>query len=224
MAFIEVEKGNPKDVGKRFLLREKAQVIGRQTPQTTPDIPLNDDYVSRRHAEIAFESGHFLLRDLGSTNGTAIDDVRIEPARSYPLTHESSIALGIASGNARVLLRFKETPTVSTVRIEPDYGGLARSPAWMRIDDNKGEVWADGRLLALSRKEYDLIVFLCGRAGKICQRDELISVVWPEVLDSAGVSDAAIDQLIHRLRVKIEPDPTQPSRIVSRKGFGYMLQ
>lgn len=223
MAFIEVEKGNPKDIGKRFLLDEKTVLIGRQTPQNAPDIPLNDDYVSRRHAEIGFESGRFVLRDLGSTNGTAIDDVRVEAARSYPLRHESVIALGAASGNARVLLRFKETATVSTVRIDADYAVESRGPAWLMIDVNKGEVWVDGKLLVLSRKEYDLVVFLRSRAGRVCQRDELISAVWPEVLDSAGVSDAAIDQMVHRLRLKIEPDPSRPSRIVSRKGFGYML-
>ncbi len=33
--------------------------------------------------------------------------------------------------------------------------------------------------------------------------------------------NAAIDQLIHRLRMKIEPTPLRPKRLISRKGFGY---
>ncbi len=224
MAFIEIEKGSPKDIGKRFQLGQNPVLIGRQTPQSTPDVPVNDDYVSRRHAQISFDSGLFVLRDLGSTNGTSIDDVRIEPDRPYPLRHDSAIGLGLASGHSRVLLRFRDSATVSTVRIEPDYVRQQIWPEWLRIDEEKGEVRADGKVLALSRKEHDLVVFLSSRTGKLCQRDELVSAIWPEVTGSEGVSDAAIDQLVHRLRLKVEPNPAQPARIISRKGFGYMMQ
>ena len=223
MAFVVVEKGNSRDIGKRFSLGEKTVLIGRETPQNTPDIVLNDDYVSRRHAEITFDRGRFMLRDLGSTNGTAIDQLRIEPGKAHILRHDSVIGLGVASGSACVLLRFKESPTVSTARIEPEKAIEASPESWLRIDEEKGEVWVDLKPLVLSRKEYDLILCLQSRAGKLCQRDELIPRVWPEVLDPGGVSDAAIDQLVHRLRLKIEPDPEQPTRLISRKGFGYML-
>jgi DNA-binding response OmpR family regulator len=116
-----------------------------------------------------------------------------------------------------------ETPTVSTTRIEGALLDKTAAVDWLDLDEKKGEVRIDGKLLILSRKEYDLILFLSKRAGSVCQRDELIAGVWPEVLDPGGVSDAAIDQLVHRLRLKIEPDPSHPRRLVSRKGFGFML-
>jgi DNA-binding response OmpR family regulator len=47
--------------------------------------------------------------------------------------------------------------------------------------------------------------------------------VWPESKDPSAISDATIDQLIHRLREKVEPEPARPSRIISKKAFGYML-
>jgi DNA-binding response OmpR family regulator len=68
-----------------------------------------------------------------------------------------------------------------------------------------------------------LAVFLYKRAGTISRKDELISDIWPEAVDSEGVSDAAIDQLVHRLRAKIEPDPARHQRLKIKKGFGYML-
>ena len=220
MAFVVVEKGNSRDVGKRFSLGEKAAVIGRPTAQNEPDIPLNDDYVSRRHAEIAFEHGHFVLRDLGSTNGTTLDDERLAPGQALALRDDSVVGIGVTGGSARLLLRFKLSPTQKTVRIEVDKDAPL---GWLRLDEETGQVWVDGKPIVLSRKEYDLMAFLSRRAGKLCTRDELIACVWPEALDPGGVSDAAIDQLVHRLRLKIEPDPERPVRLISRKGFGYLL-
>jgi hypothetical protein len=223
MAFIIVERGNDLDIGKRFSLGENPILIGRRNTESNPDITLHDEYISRRHAEISFNNNCFQLRDLGSTNGTTIDEVRLASGKYYTLKYDSLIGLGIGDLGARVILRFKESPTVSTTRIEAAKIRENSSISWLRIDESKGEIWVDEKQLILSRKEYDLILCLYKRAGRVCQRDELISDVWPEAVDPGGVSDAAIDQLVHRLRLKIEPDPSQPKRLVIRKGFGYML-
>ncbi len=66
-------------------------------------------------------------------------------------------------------------------------------------------------------------MFLYKNAGNICSRDEIIEAAWPESKDPSAISDATIDQLIHRLREKVEPEPAKPSRIISKKAFGYML-
>ena len=223
MALLVVEKGDAKDIGKRFVIEQDAVFIGRATPDNNPDIALNDEYISRRHVEISFNGNHFILLDLNSTNGTFIDGSRIEPGKPYELSHDSIIGLAVAGGNARVHLRFKESPTVSTTRIELRKPEENNPAGWLRINEEKGEVWVNEQLINLSRKEFDLILCLWNKAGKICDRDELISRVWPEVADPVGVSDAAIDQLVHRLRLKIEHDPSQPVHIISRKGFGFMI-
>jgi hypothetical protein len=223
MAFLIIEKGNSKDIGRKYILKETAMVIGRVTPKGNPDIMLHDNCISRQHAEICYRQNHFMIRDLGSTNGTIIDEKRIEPKNLYPLKHDSLIGLGIIPEGARVLLRFKESVTFSTTRIETTQVKKVDSLTWIKIIPQREEIWVDEKQLVLSKKEYSLILFLYNRAGKICHRDELISEVWREVVDPAGVSDAAIDQLIHRLRMKIESDPSHPKRLISKKGFGYML-
>jgi len=223
MAYLIVEKGSNKDIGKRHPLGETAIIIGRASSGNNPGIAVHDDFVSRQHAEIAYEQYRYMLRDLGSTNGTQLDGRRLAPGNSLPLMHNSVIGLGINREEARVVLRFKESPTTSTARIDINEVERTEPVDWLRIDEKKREVYADGKVLSLSKKEYQLMYFLSNRAGKVCSRDDIIAEVWPEAADPGGVSDAAIDQLIHRLRVKIEPDPLHPVRLVSKKGFGYLL-
>lgn len=225
MAFLVVKRGDAEDVGRTFELAGPSMIVGRRSLQQHPDIELIDEVVSRRHLEIIQQDNRFMLRDLNSTNGTMLDDDRILPDRLYELKHNCKIGLGVEGDSARVILVFKETESTSIIKkntavpAEPKDSGVE----WLKVDERKKEIWVDGRQLKLSRKEYGLIVFLYNNAGKICSRDEIISAVWPESKEPGAISDATIDQLIHRLREKIEPDPARPVRIISRKAFGYML-
>jgi hypothetical protein len=60
------------------------------------DVVLRDPKVSRRHAEIVFERGFFVLHDLQSANGTYVNGIRVNVA---PLTNGSELKLG--SSHAR---------------------------------------------------------------------------------------------------------------------------
>ena len=62
------------DAGARHPLPDREpQLIGRSTEA----IPLRDDSVSRRHAELTPDEGRWWVRDLESTNGTFINDVPV---------------------------------------------------------------------------------------------------------------------------------------------------
>ena len=78
-AFQEAPGGAPVgsiflEDGRRIEIGEQPLVIGR-VPEC--DIPLSDPNVSRRHAEIRRQGTGFVVVDLGSTNGTRINGVRI---------------------------------------------------------------------------------------------------------------------------------------------------
>lgn len=60
--------------GQRISLGDRPLTIGRQSDCS---IPLNDQNVSRRHAEITPGRGAYVVRDLGSTNGTMVNGTRI---------------------------------------------------------------------------------------------------------------------------------------------------
>ena len=225
-AFIMVKKGDAGDAGKIFTISKANTIIGRRTPQYVPDIELNDEVVSRRHLEIVFRDGKYLLQDLGSTNGSMLDGDRIAPGKLFSLKHNSRIGLGFDGDEGHVVIVFKESESTNVLTGDKKKAvgkGKAAVVAWLKIDERKKEARVDGQQVMLSRKEYDLLLYLHGNAGQVCSRDEIIRAVWPESVDLAGISDATIDQLVHRLREKVEPEPSQPARIISKKAFGYML-
>ncbi|MBI4037505.1 winged helix-turn-helix domain-containing protein [Candidatus Curtissbacteria bacterium] len=76
----------------------------------------------------------------------------------------------------------------------------------------------------LSPQEYRLLRFLIGNRGRIVERDEIIKAVWPEAKSAEGISDEAIDQMIFRLRKKIEDEPNNPGHILTVKGLGIRFE
>jgi hypothetical protein len=74
-ALLVVKRGP--NAGSRFLLDAERTTAGRH-PES--DIFLDDVTVSRRHAEFVREAEGFLVRDVGSLNGTYLNRERIEAA------------------------------------------------------------------------------------------------------------------------------------------------
>jgi len=75
------------------LSQTKALTIGRE-----PDATLFIDHhiVSRRHAMITYANGCYLLRDLGSRNGTFLNDKRLDPFSVHILQPHDKIRIGTA--------------------------------------------------------------------------------------------------------------------------------
>lgn len=73
----------------------------------------------------------------------------------------------------------------------------------------------------LSPQEFRLLQFLLQNPGRVCEKDEIISNVWRDTKTREGVTDQALDQIIYRLRKKIEEDPNIPRFIQTIKGRGY---
>lgn len=71
----------------------------------------------------------------------------------------------------------------------------------------------------LSPLEFRLLRFLVENKERIIERDEIINSVW-NTKSVEGVTDQAIDQLIFRLRRKIEDDPNNPKHLLTIKGRG----
>jgi DNA-binding winged helix-turn-helix (wHTH) protein len=218
-AFLIVESGMTDETVRLFTLTEHPATIGRPTETSNPDIKINDPQISRKHAEVYFKDGHFWLCDTGSKNGTMLDGQIVDPQKTYRLANESEIGLAILNGRPRAVLRFKQH---DSGRQQPEEK-ITPALSWLKMDDERKEVRIDGNQVDLPKKEYSLLQLLHHRAGKVCSRDEIIAEVWPESSDPGAVSDATIDQLVRRLRLKIEPIPSSPTRIISKKSFGYVL-
>lgn len=70
-----------------------------------------------------------------------------------------------------------------------------------------------------SKKENALFSLLKDRVGEICERDEIISSVWPEY-GEVGISDWAIDRLVARVRAKLRQQKSKYEiRTIRTRGY-----
>lgn len=89
-----------------------------------------------------------------------------------------------------------------------------------RIDDTARRIYYKENLLNLSHKEYELLYILISYPGRVFSDKEILDLIWP---GNPIAGENHVQQYIHRLRKKIEPDPCNPCWIINTKGFGYYL-
>ena len=75
--------------GRQFTFTQATIALGRRDDN---DVVIDDPQVSRRHASLSWEEGTFVLRDLGSANGTFLNATRITEPRA--LREGDAIGLG----------------------------------------------------------------------------------------------------------------------------------
>ena len=73
----------------------------------------------------------------------------------------------------------------------------------------------------LSPSEFKLLRYLAQNKDKVCEKEEIINAVWSDAATQEGVTDQALDQIVYRLRRKIETDPNTPIHLHTIKGRGY---
>ncbi|MBX6352032.1 MAG: response regulator transcription factor [Thermoflavifilum sp.] len=83
------------------------------------------------------------------------------------------------------------------------------------------EVQRQGRPIPLTHREFELFAFLASRPGTVFTRERLLDEVWGT--DYVG-DTRTVDVTIRRLREKLEPDPSHPRVILTRRGVGYYVR
>lgn len=76
----------------------------------------------------------------------------------------------------------------------------------------------DGYDLDLRTKEFDLLVHLASRPGRVFSRAQLLDGVWG---DEHPGGSRTIDVHVSLLRRKLEDDPANPERLITVRGVGY---
>ncbi len=77
-----------------------------------------------------------------------------------------------------------------------------------------------GEELALTVREFDLLIFLMSHPGRAFRRSEMLESVWGWTFGD----HSTVTVHVRRLREKIEPDPANPRRIVTVWGVGYRYE
>lgn len=91
----------------------------------------------------------------------------------------------------------------------------------LKIDCDSRRVFADGKEVKLTAKEYDLLELLSFHPNKVYSRENLLNIVWG--YDYPG-DVRTVDVHIRRLREKIEKNPGEPVYIHTKWGVGYYFQ
>jgi len=78
-----------------------------------------------------------------------------------------------------------------------------------------------GEPVALSPKEYDLLLALMNRSGAVMTRHELLTEVWGYQSD---VSTRTVDIHVSELRKKLEKKPAEPKHILTVRKTGYRFE
>jgi DNA-binding response OmpR family regulator len=90
----------------------------------------------------------------------------------------------------------------------------------LKVDREQRLLWVKGEPVELSAMAFDLLSFLMAHPGRVFTRLELLEAVRGETY---GSFERAIDSHIKRLRQRIEPDPHNPTYLVTVFGIGYKL-
>ena len=90
----------------------------------------------------------------------------------------------------------------------------------LEIDRDARIVTVEGQARELTSYQFDLLVTLAERAGRVLTRDQIMEAVRGRELEAF---DRSIDVHMGRIRVAIEADPKSPKRILTVRGVGYVF-
>ena len=208
--FLEEEKSmTPNDLipfvtdptGKQHMLDKAAIIIGRAVEC---DIVITSKRVSREHTRLQREGRKVAVEDMGSTNGTYLNGERITNIRD--LRDGDHITIG----------------DVDFIFHDPDVTHQDTSVLLLEVNQAAGVVRVNRKAVELSPKEFLLLVYLYDHRGTICSKDDISQSVWPE-FEIGTIFDYQIENLVRRLRTRLEPDPNNPQVLLTVRGQGYKL-
>ncbi|MCU0493569.1 MAG: response regulator transcription factor [Chloroflexaceae bacterium] len=91
----------------------------------------------------------------------------------------------------------------------------------LRIEPAAHAATLAGQALALTAREFELLLFLARHPGQVFTREQLLDQVWGYTF----ASDAStVTVHVRRLREKIENDPTEPRFLLTVWGVGYKFE
>ncbi|MGL6204405.1 MAG: response regulator [Giesbergeria sp.] len=90
----------------------------------------------------------------------------------------------------------------------------------LEIDRDARSVSVAGQAADLTSYQFDLLVALAERAGRVLTRDQIMEAVRGRELEAF---DRSIDVHMGRIRAAIEQDPKNPRRILTVRGVGYVF-
>jgi len=187
------------DKGRRFELPDAPALVGRDSRQ----LPLTDNTVSRRHAELIPGTDSWILRDLGSSNGTYINGTRV--------TNRYMLKLGDQIRVGRTLMVFGAQPGVARARggdvqLAGEESGMDASIMHTVASNDDSMVLAVPEPAAAAMTNLKLLYQLGASLGSSFDVDNVLEVVMDLVFEHVKADhgmillvDPAGDELIPKV-------------------------
>ncbi|HEU4557311.1 MAG TPA: response regulator transcription factor [Longimicrobium sp.] len=164
------------------------------------------------------------LRQNGSTTPVLVLTARGDEAdkvRGLKLGADDYVTkpFGLLELLARVEALLRRASSADPAKAEP-------APDAVRFGDvevhpESRTVLRAGAEVPLTPKEFDLLLALIGRGGRIAGRVELMREVWGH---RAAIISRTVDTHVAELRRKLEIDPANPRHILTVRKAGYRFQ
>jgi len=117
---------------------------------------------------------------------------------------------------ARIKAILRRPPIGKEGSVEPEYIDIGN----IKVNFKNYVALKGKNEIKMSYKEFEILHYMFMNAGKIIQRDDLMSDVWSIDYE---VTTRTIDNFILKLRQKIEADPNNPKIILTVHGVGYKM-
>jgi len=192
--------------GLRWVVENDTFTIGRAADC---DLVVAERQISRYHIRFERDTDGYLLRDLGSKNGSFVNGERVrgQPYRlrdGDEIALATSILMGFVSGDA----------TLPLEDIAMSDGRLFVSDATRRVKYGRAELDPP-----LSPAQFTLLWLLISSDGHVVNRQKVIDAVWPDAV--GGVTDQAVDALVYRLRERLAELNPDHVYVVTVRGHGF---
>jgi two-component system response regulator RegX3 len=125
---------------------------------------------------------------------------------------------GVRELQARVKALLRRAPSGAR---ETPVAGERIEMAGITLDEAAHVAEADGRLIDLTPREFELLACLMRHGGKVLSRDQLLREAWGwEYL----VETKTVDTHVKRLRDKLEAAGVEPALVETVRGYGYRFR
>ncbi|MDR2356791.1 MAG: response regulator transcription factor [Oscillospiraceae bacterium] len=100
-------------------------------------------------------------------------------------------------------------------------GGASLTIGHITLDSEKRIAKKDGAPVDLTAREFDVIELLARNPDRVYSRENLLNIIWGYEYQG---DTRTVDVHVRRLREKLERDPAQPERIMTKWGVGYYFK
>lgn len=175
------------------------------------DYVINSHDVSRLHLQIDLHHQQLIIRDMGSTNGTTLNDEPMLPNRDYRLRANDRIDV---AGVCVMVFDDPSTTAITPPKLIPKPG--------LKLDLDAAQVYIGNKRLdpPLSPSQIALLDLLIKYENRVVSRDAVRFHVWGP---DEEVQEQTIDALVSRLRKRLSELDIEHDYIVTRRGFGLMF-